>query len=46
MLVWAQKRQQRVKDSEQWACKELHVGCKRGVTDATEALARAVAVFD
>lgn len=34
------------KDSEQWACKALHVGGKRGVTGASEALARAMAVFD
>lgn len=32
------------KDSEQWACKALHVGGKRGVTGASEALARAMAV--
>lgn len=43
--MWTQRRQQRTKDLEERICEELHVGCKRGAKDATEALARATTVF-
>lgn len=44
-MVWTQRRQQRTEDLAEWVCEELHVGCKRGAKDATEALARAMTIF-